>query len=93
MTERDLMAYLRLISVWTNRNKLDVQYQGATDMTKQLEQMAVEAMVAYAEHNATVNDNIFSADHRTNMLKRYKYTAAQFVKVEDLIERNQNVSQ
>lgn len=47
MQQSDLNLYLRMIDKKKTDNEVDVKYQGATDMSKKLDSMAVEAMAKY----------------------------------------------
>lgn len=53
MTSQDLMLYLSMIQRRSAINRVDVAFQGATNMSNKLDQMTIKAMAQY--HNPQCN--------------------------------------
>lgn len=56
-TKEDLDLYLRMVERETSKNKINVKYQGAPDMSQKLENMARYAINEYFERKNNVPSN------------------------------------
>ena len=53
-------------------------------MTNILNQDVLRDMATVAQISQRASDNLFSADHRTDMMSKYGWTAAREITIEDL---------
>ena len=49
-----------------------------------MNQDVLRDMAIVTQVSQRANDNLFSADHRTNMMSKYGWTAAREITIEDL---------
>ena len=54
-------------------------------MSNKANDIFFESLIEQIDWSDKIKDNMFDADHRNEMLRRYEYTDAGLVKIQDLV--------